>query len=422
MPHPIPGSDDVLRVTLPNGITVLARENFTSPAVVLDGILWGGSLQDPPGKAGLSSFHSSLLMRGTKNYSFNALYEEIESIGASISVGSGGHSYSFDSKSLAEDLPLMLKLLSEILREPTFPEEHVELVRGQMLTNLQMREHDTRSMASLTFYELAYAGHPYAISGSGYIDTVSALTRDDLLSFQQNLGPRGAIIVVVGAMKAEDAIKRVEDAFGDWVNPQQPEAPSAPDAPMIDRLRQKEVSIPGKTQSDIVLGFVGPRRNAPDFQAARMANSILGVFGLYGRLGDVVRQQQGLAYYSLSRLAGGLGPGPWSVIAGVAPEKVEQAIESIRGEIRRIVEEAVTDEEIADNKSYFKGQLVLSLETNEGVSGSIMNMELYQLGLDYLRGYEQMIEAITVEDLRKAAAHYLNPDAYALAIAGPARS
>jgi zinc protease len=418
--HALPGPDDILRVELDNGLVVLARENFTSPAVVVNGVLRGGALQESREQAGLSSFHSYLLTRGTLRHTFNDLYEEIESNGASLNVGSSGHTYRFDTKSLAEDLPLMLGLLGEVLREPTFPEEHVERVRGQMITGLQLRAHDTRSMASLAFYELAYPdGHPYAKSGDGYLETVPSISRADIVDFQHNLGPRGAIVVVVGAVKAEEAVERVRGIFGDWENPDQPEIPLAPPAPALTGIQERFVPIPGKSQSDVVLGYPGPRRSAPDYQAARMANSILGVFGLYGRLGDTVREQQGLAYYSYSRLSGGLGPGPWQINAGVAPQNVERAVESIRAEIRRIVEEPVLPEELSDNQSFFKGQLLLGLETNEGVAGSVLSMELYQLGLDYLLNYTEMVDAITIADVQAAAQAYLNPDAYALAVAGP---
>jgi zinc protease len=150
-----------------------------------------------------------------------------------------------------------------------------------------------------------------------------------------------------------------------------------------------------------------------------MANSILGIFGLMGRLGDNVREKQGLAYYSFSQLAGGMGPGPWYVSAGVSPDNVQKAIASIREEVRRMVDEPVTDEELAENKDNFKGRLPIQLETNEGVAGSLSNMELYDLGLDYLRNYARIIDTITVEDVQAAARAYLNPDAYALAVAGP---
>ncbi|MBN1120977.1 MAG: insulinase family protein [Anaerolineae bacterium] len=416
----LPGPDDILRRELNNGITVLARENFSSPAVVVSGLLRAGSLLEPPEKAGLASFHSSLMMRGTEQHRFDELYEEIEGIGASLSFGSGGHTYRFSSKSLAEDLPQMLNLTAEVICQPTFPEEHVERVRGQIMTSLQMRAHNTRSMAALKFIELAYPdGHPYGRSVNGYLDTIPAITRDDIVSFHKNLGPHKAVIVVVGAVKAEEAVRLVKDALGQWENPQQPDILSAPDALRLTTPRREHVLIPGKTQSDLVLGFPGPARANPDFHAARLANSILGEFGMYGRLGDAVRKAQGLAYYSYSRMTGGFGPGPWRVIAGVAPEKVEQAVETIREEIRRIVDEPVSDEELAENRAYFKGQLVLSLETNEGVAESIKLMEMHDLGLDYLCRYAAMIDAITIEQIQKAAANYLDPDAYALAVAGP---
>lgn len=418
--HALPGPDDILRVELKNGLTVLARENFTSPSVVVDGLLRAGSLQESNDSAGLAGFHADLLTRGTAKHTFEQLFEEIESIGASLDVSAGGHTYGFGTKSLVEDLPLMLKLLAEVLHEPTFPADHVEKVRGEIMTSLIARAHDTRRMANLTFHELCYpADHPFSRSSRGYPETVQSITRDEIVNFQRNLGPRGAIIVIVGAVKAQEAIHLAEAAFGDWQTSAQPPAPSAPPAPAVDSIRRKHVPIPGKTQSDLVLGNPGPARSAPDFQAARMVNSIFGQFGLMGRLGDAVREQQGLAYYSYSQIEGGFGPGPWRVVAGVDPSKVERAVETIQDEIKKITLEPVTGEELSDNKSFFKGQLVIGLETNEGVAGAIMTMEKHELGLDYLRNYAGMIDSLSVDALQKAAANYLNPEAFALAVAGP---
>lgn len=417
----LPGPDDITRRELDNGMLVLVRENHASPSVVVNGLLWSGSILAPREKAGLANFASEMLMRGTQTRDFPALHEEIESIGASLDVSAGRHTTRIGSHSLAEDLGLMLALMGDVLRHPAFPEEHVDKVRGEILTGLEQRAHNTRSMAALTFRELAYPdGHPYGVSNSGYIDTVKTITRDELVVFhRRTIGPRGGIVVIVGAVKTDDALALVEETLGDWQNPDQPDPTPPPDVPPIEAVRQQQVGIPGKTQSDIMLGVPGPPRLAPDFHPARIANSILGVFGLMGRLGDNVREKQGLAYYSFSRMTGGLGAGPWYVSAGVAPENVEKAIASVRDEIRRMVDEPVTDEELAENKANFKGRLPLSLEVNDGVAAILSNMELYDLGLDYLRRYSDLIDAITVEDVQAAARHYLNPDAYALAVAGP---
>jgi zinc protease len=179
------------------------------------------------------------------------------------------------------------------------------------------------------------------------------------------------------------------------------------------------VPIAGKSQCDIVLGCVGPRRSDSDFLDARMANNIFGVFGMYGRLGDVVREKHGLAYYAYSQLTGGLGPGPWEVVAGVNPKNVDLAVDLIAKEMQRLVSARVTVEELTDNKSFFIGRLPLQLETNEGVAGMLESMELYDLGLDYLRRYPSLVADISRERVMAAAARYLDPRRYAVAVAGP---
>jgi zinc protease len=415
----IPGPEDITRRVLPNGIVVLVRENFSSPSVVVGGYLPVGSYDERPEQAGQAAFAASALMRGTAHRTFEQIYEELESVGASVGVSGGMYTSSFGTKSLVEDLPLALDILADVLRRPTFPRDAVERLRGEILTDLEERANDTRRMASLTFHELVYPpGHPFARSTYGYPETVGALGRDDLAEFVAGgYGPQGMVIVVVGAVKTVDALAQVTDAFGDWEGHTY-ERTALPEVPRITEVRRRTVSIPGKTQSDIVLGYPGPPRSAPDFLDAFVCNTILGVFGLMGRLGDRVRDEQGLAYYSFSRIAGGLGPGPWRVVAGVNPANVEQAITSIRTEIRRICEEPVDVGELEDNKAFITGSLPLRLETNEGVAQSIVTMELYDLGLDYLQRYADLIGEITVDQVQAVAQRWLDPDAYGLSIAG----
>jgi zinc protease len=359
-------------------------------------------------------------MRGTANRTFEQVYEELESVGASLGVSGGTHSTGFGTKSLVEDLPLVLDVLADVLRHPTFPHDGVERLRGEILTDLEERAHDTRRMASLAFHELAYPEeHPYARSLAGYTETVSTLSRDDLAEFYTGgYGPQGMVLVMVGAVKTADALAQVEAAFGDWESRTYERAP-LPEVSRINEVRERTLPIPGKTQSDIMLGYPGPPRAAPDFLDAVVCNTILGVFGLMGRLGENVRDEQGLAYYSFSRVDGGPGPGPWRVIAGVNPDNVKRAIASIRAEIGRMCEEAVDEEELDDNKAFITGSLPLRLETNKGVAQAILNMERYSLGLDYLQRYADLIDEITAERVQAVAQRWLNPDAYALAVSGP---
>jgi zinc protease len=227
------------------------------------------------------------------------------------------------------------------------------------------------------------------------------------------------ILVIVGAVQAEAAIHLVERHFGDWRNPDQPLLPELPPLSALTAAQTQLHTMPGKSQSDLVWGIPGPSRLAEDWHAANLANNILGVFGMYGRIGAEVREKRGMAYYSFSRLDGGLGPGAWRVVAGVNPANLEAAVDTIQSEIRRLVTEPVSDQELADNKANFIGRLPLQLESNEGVAGTLLMMERYELGLDYVQRYASMINAVTVEQVLTAAQRYLNPDVYVLAVAGP---
>ncbi|MGH2523327.1 MAG: M16 family metallopeptidase, partial [Anaerolineales bacterium] len=184
-------------------------------------------------------------------------------------------------------------------------------------------------------------------------------------------------------------------------------------------VQVRRVPMPGKMQSDIVLGVPGPARKHPKFLAARLANNILGVFGMGGRVGEHVREKNGMAYYAAAALNGGHGPGPWYVFAGVNPKNVDRAIELMVREIKKFTNRRVTAQELEDNQTYFIGRLPLSLETNDGVAGAISSLELYGLGLDYLQRYPALVQAITRDQVLEAAREFLSAENYALAIAGP---
>jgi zinc protease len=411
---------DITRVELPNGITVLVRENHDSPSVVVTGYLWAGALSEAPGQAGLASFTAGLLMRGTKTRTFGQINEALESVGAQLGFRTGVHTVGFGGKSLAQDLGLLLTILADSLQTPTFPAREMKKLRGQILTGIQRRAFDTRRMAGLTFDSLLYPEHPYGRAVAGYEETVSALDRDDLLGYYQGCySPQGMVIAVVGAVPIEDTLRKVREALGGWSAPDVVPNRGVPPAVYLSESRRQTLIIEGKTQSDIVVGWPALARNDPDWMAANLANTVLGVFGMMGRLGDHVREELGLAYYAYSRLNAGIGAGPWSAVAGVNPANVEQATEAILGEVRRLRDEPVPAHELADSQAFLTGSMPLRLETNEGVAGTILSMERYGLGLDYLQRYAGLVNDVTVDDIQRVAHRYLTPDVYALAIAGP---
>ncbi len=416
----LPGSDDITREELENGIIILTRPNFNSPSVVVSGYLTAGGLYDPDEKLGLSDFTAAALMRGTAKRDFQGIYDALKSAGASLSFNGATHTTSFSGKALSEDLPLLLELLTESLLEPVFPGQQVARLKAQLLTGLAMRAQDTRAMASLAFDQIVYKDHPYSRPEDGFPETVEQIHREDLAAFhKRHYGPQGMVISIVGAVNPTDAVQWVRAALGNWKNTEQPQPLQLPRVTPLTETVSAKVEIPGKSQSDLVVGIAGPPRSADDFIAASVGNSVLGQFGMMGRIGDVVREQAGLSYYAYSSLSGGMGPGPWSVAAGVAPENVEQATELIQAEIKRFVTEPVSAEELSDSQANFVGRLPLALESNAGVAGALLNLERYNLGLNYYRNYAEQINAITVDDILAAAQKYFDPDKLAVAVAGP---
>ncbi len=417
----LPSSQNITRVVLDNGLTILVYENFAAQSVVIQGSLQVGSAYEPADKNGLASLTASALMRGTTTRDFTAIHEALEDVGADIGVGGGWYRTNISGKSLAEDLPTLLDVLADVLRNPTFPEAHVDRLRGEIITGLRIRSQDTRYRASRAFYEALYPeGHPYHASVRGSEESVAALSVADLTAFHQaTYGAKGMIIAVVGAINAADAVELVRGRFGDWHNPRQPDHAPVVDAPVINAGKRAIVTLPGKTQADIVLGLVGPSRQSPDFTAAQLANSVLGQFGMMGRVGKSVREEGGMAYYAYSQLEGGIAPLPWSVSAGVNPQNIDAAIQKITDEIQRLTTEAISEEDLADNQAYFTGHLPLQLESNEGIGDTLHNMELHGRGLDYLVNYRDLIYSTTREQILATAQRYLHPDKLVIGIAKP---
>jgi zinc protease len=417
----LPNAANITRVVLPNGIVVLVYENFAAQSVVISGSLNAGSIFEPFEKSGLASLTAGALLRGTKTRDFSTLATIQEDIGADVNIGGGTFKVSFSGKALAEDLGVILDVLADALRNPVFPEQQVERLRAEVITGLKMREQDTRSRANRAFTQALFpVHHPFHYPRSGSLQSVPSITLDDLRAFHaRHYGPRGMILAISGAVKADDAVALVERWFADWENAAQPEMPALPEFSPPERITRAQVALAGKTQSDIVMGVPGPSRLSPDYQAAMLANSILGQFGMMGRIGNVVREKLGLAYYAYSAMEGGFGPGPWTIAAGVNPANVELAIERSLEEVRRIASEPVSAADLADNQSYTVGRLPLQLESNEGLVSTILNMEMYGLGLDYLVDYRDKVYSHTPDTLLAVTQKYLDADRFVIGIAGP---
>ena len=222
----------------------------------------------PPSLTGLASYTSSMLSRGTQRRPFAEINETVESVGASVSFGAERYITSFSAKSLVEDLDLVLDVLSDELRHPVFPADHVERVRGLRMTAIAERENDTRQMAAMAFRELCYEGHPLSRNMLGDRASNSAITRDSLVAFYETYyKPEGMVVVIAGAVSAEEAVERVAKAFADWSGVRPVRTAPAP-IPSLSAMKERRVAMPDKSQTDIYLGWPAMARLDPDYEPA----------------------------------------------------------------------------------------------------------------------------------------------------------
>ena len=409
-----------LRQVLDNGLVVIVHENHAIPAISISGLVKAGGMYDSDEQAGCADFVASMLTRGTKNRTWQQIAEETESVGASIGIGCGMESVRFSARSLSKDFDLTLNILSDILRNPNFPYEEIQKHRNRMFSLFQSWNDNPAKVGEKELRASIYpTGHPYHRRLQGYEETISKFGRYNLLDFHRRYyRPDATILVVVGDIDANEAITKIRELFVDWRSEGKPADFVIPPVEMSEASR-KIVPMMDKSQVEIYLGHKGISRTNIDFYAVDVMNRILGGSAGLGRLFNYVRDVQGLAYGVWSSFSTGLGEGPFIARAGVNPQNVERAIQSILNEISRLRNDGITEPELADAKEMLIGNFSLSMETSSGIANVLLSAEIYELGLDYPKRYEQIYQAITKEQVEQAARKYLHPEKCSLVIAGP---
>jgi len=409
-----------LRQALSNGVVVLAQRTITHPAVTVSISLRAGSAFDPPGQLGLSHFVSKVIDRSTLHYSADELAEALDGRGVSLNTSVGRHLFTVSFTCLAEDVEAVLGLAADVIRTPTFPDAELITRRGEIVTAIRQDEDNPATVATDALYERLFPdGHPYGRRTKGSVASVEALTRDDLVQFhRRHFRPTGMLVVLVGDLDPGRGVDLAARAFGDWPGDSRAEAP-VPSAPRSSRRTQHAIVIPNKSQADVAYGFTAIARTDPRYYAASLMNNVLGQYGLGGRLGDSIRERQGMAYYAFSSLEANLAAGALLVRAGVAPENVARTIQSIDDEVRRMAQDGVTADELADTKRYLIGSLPRTLETNGGIASFLQNAEIFGLGLDFDRRLPDVLEAVTRPEVQHAAQQLLDPARAAIVVAGP---
>lgn len=405
------------RIVLDNGMVLLLSERHTIPSVTVSMLIKAGQVYEPSEKAGLASLTAGLITEGTKKRTVSKLAEEIEFVGGSIGTSGGDDTASVNLTVLKKDLDLGLDILSDILINPVFPEEEIKRKVKETKAAIEKERDDPSAVAGKEFSRLTFGDHPYGRPTEGTAESLDKITRDEIVRFHSTYyAPNNVIMAVVGDVTEEEIVKKLNRFLGEWKRKDVPK----PVLPPIKPGRQKIVKPIDKkiTQANIMLGHIGIERESSDYYTAFVMNYILGGGGFTSRLMDNIRDTKGLAYDVHSYFSPMKHSGFFNIGVQTKNESAKTAIDEALAEMERIRKEAVGDKELEDAKAYLTGSFPLKLDTNSKIAGMLTALEFFNLGLDYPDRYSKIINAITKDDILKAAKKYLKPDSYVLVIVG----
>jgi zinc protease len=413
---------DVERIELPNGLVVLLSANRSIPSVSINAIVRAGSRFEADEKAGLASLVGGLLDAGTRTRTSKDIAETIEAAGGQLGTFGDYQSSGVVVRLLSKDIDLGLDVASDLLMNATFPEDKTRQHIDRRVAQIRARLDVPRTQASDAFNEIVFEGSPQHRPPVGYEETVKTLTRADVDAFYRRYYvPNNTTLAIAGDINKSEVKSKIEAAFGQWEPAPTFERPEVP-RPRRQTSPIEKLIAASKEQVNIIIGHVGVERSNPDYYALLVMDTILGSSpGFTSRIPRILRDEQGLAYSTFSNItsSAGLDPGRFIAYIGTAPENLDRAIEGLRGEIARIVEEPVSDEEIETARSYLTGSFVLRFQKNSQIAEFLLEAEVYGLGFDYLEKYPDLIRAVTVGDVTRVARKYIDPQNLTTVVVGP---
>ncbi len=408
------------RQVLANGLTVLSKRTPVTPAVTINASIRAGGAADPPDLSGVAHFASKTIDRGTTTRSADQIAEALDSRGVPLAAAVTRQTLSLTCTCLVEDFEAVLTQLAEILIHPAFPAAEVDSRRSEVITLIRQDEDSPAAVAVDGLMEMLYgSAHPYGRKVRGTIETAERIDTTALRSFHlAHVTPGTVSLAIVGDVAPQRAVDAASAAFLAWpASPKPPIEIPSPTAPAGRRTRV--IPMMNKAQADIAYGFTAITRNDPAYYAYWLMNHIMGQYSMGGRLGDSIRERQGMAYYVFSSLDANVVPGPLMVRAGVSAANISRAVASIDAELTSLVNDGPTEQELIESKQYLVGSLPRTLETNAGIAAFLQTAEFFGLGLDYDVRVPDLLKAVTRDDVHEAARRAVNPSKATVVVAGP---
>ena len=405
----------IKEVVSPGGITAWLVEEPSIPFVALELRFRGGASLDAPGKRGATNLMTALLEEGSGDLDARGFTRATEELASSFGFDVTHDELSVSARFLTENRDASVALLRDALQQPRFDAEALERVRRQVLSVISSDLKDPEEIASATFDRLIYGDHPYATSINGTVESVAALTRDDLVAAHRAILARDRIYVgVVGDITAEELGGMLDDLLGGLPETGAPLPPPAepsftPGVTVVDFATPQSVAI---------FGHAGIAQDDPDFFAALVLNQVLGGGSFESRLMEEVREKRGLTYGVYSYLATRDLSQTYMGSVRSANDRIAEAIEVIRDEWTKAARDAITEQEMRDAKTYITGAYPLRFDGNGRIANILVGMQQIDLPIDYIPTRNDKVEAVTLEDVKRVADYLLQPEALQFVVVG----
>ncbi|QMS91099.1 insulinase family protein [Nostoc edaphicum CCNP1411] len=422
---PVDLATDAIAQVLPqefkftNGLRILLLPDHSTPTVTLSGHIQAGTEFDPDEQAGLAAFVAENLLSGTDSKDVFTIAKILAERGASLDFEAYREGVRIEGDSLAEDLPILLEILADVVKNSSFPAKELELHRQQTLTDLQQELDEPSEVARRIFVQSIYPKkHPLHTFPTE--ESLQQIQRQDVIDFKaKHYRPDTTVLALVGDFDLDKVRSLIKNEFGNWEVSGQAATLKYPPVAMPEKIVSVNPVLPGKAQAVTYMGYTGINRYDPRFHSALVLNQILGGDTLSSRLGAEVRDRQGLSYGIYSYFQAGKNSGTFLIEMQTSPEDSTKAIASTRQMLQQIHQQGVTALEVETAKRTLISNYNVSLANPEELTDRILINEVYGLEKGELHSFTDKIHKVTLEQVNQAARELLHPDKIVVVTAGP---
>ncbi|WP_299550678.1 pitrilysin family protein [uncultured Tateyamaria sp.] len=406
---------EITEVVSPGGITAWLVQEPSIPFMALELRFRGGASLEVPEKRGAINLMTGLLEEGAADLDARAFARELEALAASFDYDVSDDSVSVSARFLTENRDDAVGLLRKSIVEPTFGQDALDRVRGQVLTGLRSDTKDPNEIARAAFDKMAYGDHPYGSNYRGTIDSVTTLTRDDMITAHSAVFAKDRLYVgAVGDITPEELGPMLDELLGAL-----PDEGAPQPGPADILIEGGTTVVPFDTpQSVAIFGQAGIEQDDPDFFAARVLNQVIGAGGFESRLMTEVREKRGLTYGVYSFLVPQDHAATYQGQVASANDRIAEAVSVIRDEWARAAVEGVTEEELDAAKLYVTGAYPLRFDGNGPIAQIMVGMQMLGLPIDYIATRNDKVEAVTLKDVKRVAGELLDPDSLHFVVVG----